>query len=169
MIKKKIIFILFLLSSCGYQPLFVGKNTNELIFKDINSFGEKNINRKLISISGFKKDEQDFIYSKLTINSKKDIVETSKNAKGKVVSYKMIINLDLTFEDKNMAQGCWGSETPSSFAHHPLLCGVGRTATKLDDQCLPREHRRENAHSCTQPRIWHLISPAVCAAAKLAI
>ena len=101
MIKKKIIFILFLLSSCGYQPLFVGKNTNELIFKDINSFGEKNINRKLISISGFKKDEQNFIYSKLTINSKKDIVETSKNAKGKVVSYKMIINLDLTFEDKN--------------------------------------------------------------------
>lgn len=101
MIKKKIIFILFLLSSCGYQPLFVGKNTNELIFKDINSFGEKNINRKLISISGFKKDEQNFIYPKLTINSKKDIVETSKNAKGKVVSYKMIINLDLTFEDKN--------------------------------------------------------------------
>ncbi len=101
MIKKRIIFILFLLSSCGYQPLFIGKNTNELIFKDINSFGEKNINRKLISISGFKENKQNYFYSKLTINSKKNIVETSKNAKGKVVSYKMIIDLDLTFEDKN--------------------------------------------------------------------
>ncbi len=101
MIKKKIILILFFLSSCGYQPLFIDKNTNELVFKEIYSLGEKNINRKLISISGFEEDKQNFFYSKLTINSKKNIVETSKNKKGKANSYKMTIDLDLTFEDKD--------------------------------------------------------------------
>ena len=80
MIKKKIIIFLFLLSSCGYQPIFVDSKSNKLIFKEIELTGEKNINRKIISISGLKEDSQNFTYSKLKIDSKKRIIETSKNA-----------------------------------------------------------------------------------------
>ena len=48
MIKKKIIIFLLLLSSCGYQPIFVDRDSNKLIFKEIELTGEKNINRKII-------------------------------------------------------------------------------------------------------------------------
>ena len=101
MIKKKIIIFLLLLSSCGYQPIFVDKNANKLIFKDIESSGEKSINRKIISISGFKEDSQNFTFSKLKINSKKRIVETSKNAKGQASSFKTTVEINLIIEDKN--------------------------------------------------------------------
>ena len=100
MIKKKIIIFLFFITSCGYQPIFVGKNTNGLIFNDIELVGEKNINRKLISISGFKKDQQNYKYSKLKIDSKKNIIETSKNSKGQAETFKMTIEMKLVIENK---------------------------------------------------------------------
>ena len=100
MIKKRIIIVLFFLTSCGYQPIFLGKNTNELIFNDIKLIGEKDINRKLISISGFKKDKQNYQYSKLKINSKKNIIETSKNSKGQAETFKMTIEIKLIIENK---------------------------------------------------------------------
>ncbi len=101
MIKKKIIIFLFLLSSCGYQPIFVDSNSNKLIFKEIELTGEKNINRKIISISGLEENNQNFTYSKLKINSKKSIIETSKNAKGQASSFRTTVEINLTIEDKN--------------------------------------------------------------------
>ena len=101
MIKKKIIIFLFLLSSCGYQPIFVDSKSNKLIFKEIELTGEKNINRKIISISGLKEDSQNFTYSKLKIDSKKRIIETSKNAKGQANSFKTTVEINLTIEDVN--------------------------------------------------------------------
>lgn len=101
MIRNKIIILLFLISSCGYQPIFVGKNINEITFKEIELTGEKNINRKLISVLGIKTNSQEYSYSKLKINSKKNIIETSKNSKGQTDSYKMMIELVLMIENKN--------------------------------------------------------------------
>ena len=101
MIKKKIIIFLFLLSSCGYQPIFVDSKSNKVIFKEIELTGEKNINRKIISISGLKEDSQNFTYSKLKIDSKKRIIETSKNAKGQANSFKTTVEINLTIEDVN--------------------------------------------------------------------
>ena len=118
MIKKNIIIFLLLLYSCGYQPIFVDKNSNKLIFKEIELTGEKDINRKIISISGFKEDSQNFTYSKLKINSKKRVAETSKNAKGQVSSFKTTIEIDLIIEDKN--NGITSKSFNESFSYNNI-------------------------------------------------
>ena len=52
---KKIIFVFLLfLTSCGYQPLYSGKNTSDFLFNKILLEGNKNINRKIISTLSFK-------------------------------------------------------------------------------------------------------------------
>ena len=53
---KKILIIFFFLASCGYQPLYI--QNEELIFKKVSLIGDKRINRKIISISTIKKNEQ---------------------------------------------------------------------------------------------------------------
>ena len=49
------LILLFLLTSCGYQPLFTNKNANDFIFKEIEFKGDKEINRRLISSTFIKK------------------------------------------------------------------------------------------------------------------
>lgn len=98
--KNLLILFLFLISSCGYQPLYSKKNSNSFIFNNINSQGDKKINRYIISAMSFKKNSENYFYEELNLNSKKSIVKTAKDAKGKPVSFKMILEINLKIEDK---------------------------------------------------------------------
>ena len=99
---KKIIFVfLFFLSSCGYQPLYSGKNTSDFLFNKILLEGNKNINRKIISTLSFKEVPDNFDYDELIIISNKKIVETSKNSKGQVTSYRTEINVEFKIVNNN--------------------------------------------------------------------
>ena len=99
---KKIIFVFLLfLTSCGYQPLYSGKNTSDFLFKKILLEGDKNINRKIISTLSFKEVQDNFDYDELIIISNKKIVETSKNSKGQVTSYRTEINLEFKIVNNN--------------------------------------------------------------------
>ena len=94
--KKILLILLFLLSNCGYQPLYSNKNINEFVFKEIEIRGDKNINRSLISSTFIKKDTQNYVYDKIILENNKSIVETSKDSKGVPESYRMTINLEIT-------------------------------------------------------------------------
>tara|TARA_B100001564_G_scaffold258339_1_gene220126 strand:+ start:36 stop:482 length:447 start_codon:yes stop_codon:yes gene_type:complete len=94
--RNFLLIFIFLLSSCGYQPLYSNKNSNKFIFKEIKILGDKNINRNLIASAFIKQDEQNFIYEKLILENSKKIIETSKNSKGQPESYRMIIDLEVT-------------------------------------------------------------------------
>ena len=98
--KNLLILFLFLISSCGYQPLYSKKNSDNFIFNNINSQGDKKINRYIISAMSFKKNSENYFYEELNLNSKKSIVKTAKDAKGKPVSFKMILEINLKIEDK---------------------------------------------------------------------
>ena len=78
--RNLFLILIFLLSSCGYQPLYSNKNSNKSTFKEIEIRGDKIINRSLISSTFIKKDKQNFRYEKIIIESSK-IIETSKNSK----------------------------------------------------------------------------------------
>ena len=95
------LILIFLLSSCGYQPLYSNKNSNKFTFKEIEIRGDKTINRSLVSSTFIKKDQQDFRYEKIIIESGKKIVETSKNSKGQPESFRMSINLKITVINNN--------------------------------------------------------------------
>ncbi len=94
-----LILILFI-SSCGYKPLYTNKNSNEFIFKEIELLGDKNINRSLISSTFIKKDTQNYLYDKITLENNKTIIEIAKDSRGVPESYRMTIDLQLTISDK---------------------------------------------------------------------
>ena len=91
---KKLFIIFFLITACGYQPLYV-KN-NEIIFKKITLLGDKQINRKIISSAAIKKDEKISINKELILESTLDIITTSRDAKGQPLTFKSIIDVRLT-------------------------------------------------------------------------
>ena len=93
------LILLFLLTSCGYQPLFTNKNANDFIFKEIEFKGDKEINRSLISSTFIKKDQDEFTFEKIIFESKKKVIETSKDSKGRPESFRMTIDLIITIID----------------------------------------------------------------------
>ena len=99
--RNLFLILIFLLSSCGYQPLYSNKNSNKSTFKEIEIRGDKIINRSLISSTFIKKNKQNFRYEKIIIESSKKIIETSKNSKGQPESFRMTINLKITVTDND--------------------------------------------------------------------
>lgn len=74
--KNFLLILIFLLTSCGYQPLYSNKNNKEFSFKEIEFLGDKNINRSLVSTI-IKKDSQNYLYEKIILKNEKTIIETA--------------------------------------------------------------------------------------------
>ena len=101
MMRNIFLIFIFLLTSCGYQPLYVKENSNPVTFSEIELVGDKDINKQILSAASIKTDEKSFLHKKLTIKNDKKIIETSKDSKGQPSSYRMILNLEMTIKDKN--------------------------------------------------------------------
>ena len=99
MMKKKLIFILLFLTSCGFEPIYSSKNSNNFVFKKIETIGEKTINRRIISAISAKENNISFSHKKLILENEKNIIETSKNTKGQPDSFKMAIKFKITLID----------------------------------------------------------------------
>lgn len=97
--KKFLLIFIFLLSECGYQPIFINKNLNNNEFYKITLEGDVEINRKIIESLSFKENELKNTLNSLLIKSSYKIIETSKNSKGQVESYKSQIILNLIIKD----------------------------------------------------------------------
>tara|TARA_B100001121_G_C18235887_1_gene410402 strand:- start:42 stop:491 length:450 start_codon:yes stop_codon:yes gene_type:complete len=101
MIKKLFIsFLLLILTSCGYQPLY-SKKEIKLIVKDLEQIGNVNLNNKIISALSIEIDKSNFSNQKIILRSSKQIIETSKNNKGQPDTYKMLIDLKFSRIDNN--------------------------------------------------------------------
>ena len=98
--KKFLLIFIFLLSECGYQPIFLNKNLNDMEFNKIINEGDIEINRKVLRSLSFKENNLKDKLNNLLINSTFNILETSKNSQGKVESYKAEINLNLIISNK---------------------------------------------------------------------
>ncbi len=94
--KKTILILLFFITSCGYQPIYLNKNITNFEFSKINFEGEKNINRKILSTLPFKENASDKSLNELILKSSFTVEETSKDSKGQVKSYRSSINVDLS-------------------------------------------------------------------------
>ena len=101
MTKKLFILLsLLILTSCGYQPLY-SKKEIKLLTKELEVFGNVKINNKIISALSIEINKNNFSNQKIIIESKKQIIESSKNSKGQPDLYKMVINLRLSKIDKS--------------------------------------------------------------------
>ena len=99
--KKLFILILFFITSCGYQPLYVNKNSSDLVFNKIELFGDKEINRRIISFISIKEDKSEEKLNQLVLRSNEDIIETSKDSKGRVATLKTTVEIKLVILDGN--------------------------------------------------------------------
>ena len=98
--KKILLIFIFLLSQCGYQPIFVNENINNMEFYKITHNGDAEINRKILGSLSFKENNLKDSLDNLLINSSFQVIETSKNSKGQVESYKSRIVLNLVISNK---------------------------------------------------------------------
>ena len=94
MIKKIIFFFLLItLSNCGYEPT-LKKNFN-LSLQNFELIGDKNINRRIVSLLGLKNNVNNASDYTMTMNSQKSIVSAAKDKSGKTSVFRTIINLKL--------------------------------------------------------------------------
>ena len=99
-IKKILVCIIFLsLSSCGYESIFSKKNNTDIIIKKIEMSGNKNINRKVISLVNLKENKNKDLGYTLWLDSSKIIEITAKDKAGNASIYKTTITVNLSLNE----------------------------------------------------------------------
>ena len=58
MMKKTFFILLFFISSCGYQPIYINKSPEIYEFKKIIFDGDNYINNKIINILSIKENDE---------------------------------------------------------------------------------------------------------------
>ena len=58
--KKILLTLILILYGCGYQPIYINKNLNNLEFKEIILKGEKDLNRIIVDSLSLKENKSVF-------------------------------------------------------------------------------------------------------------
>ena len=96
----KYLFIFFFLLSCGYTPIYQTDQNLKIRLNTINYSGDKKLGRTITKgIERLKNNKSDNIYDLNLIGSKKEGV-ASKDKKGNISTYKMLIEVDFNLESK---------------------------------------------------------------------
>ena len=99
---KKFIFplLIFFLTACGYQPIFIGESKN-LIIQEFKLSGDKNINREIISLLNLKQDNTNNLGYILKLNSIKNLQTVSKDKTGKITVFKTNLSISIELNKDN--------------------------------------------------------------------
>jgi len=103
MIIKKFIFILilFAITNCGYQPIYSKKNSSNISINKIKLKGDRIINRKIISLTNLRENNNDNYSYNLDLNSSKIVQIVAKDTYGNATTYKITIMVKLSLKDPN--------------------------------------------------------------------
>ena len=100
--KKIFILLLFIVSSCGYQPLYkIGSNSEKFKINEIRFKGDSKLSEEIFLELPITIDKNIIKSNILIIDSKKEIQKTSKNSKGQVASYRTSIIVKFISLDEN--------------------------------------------------------------------
>ena len=92
--KKIFILFLFIVNACGYQPIYkVNKVPSNIKIQKAELTGNKNISNQVFSKLPFIIDKNNKLLEIIVIDSNKNVIETSKDSKGQVTSYKIILSV----------------------------------------------------------------------------
>ena len=98
MLKKllPVIIILFLSTSCGFEPKYKGFDGVNFILKLQKSSGDRELNNAIKSqLSRYDKGEDDYNIIKIDLSSKFDKISISKNSKGEITKYNLRAEISL--------------------------------------------------------------------------
>ena len=86
---KSLLFILILLNSCGFSPVYINSNKN-FIIKNIEITGDKIIKRELLNqLSIYQKNKKGEKIINLIIDGNKEVNTFARDAKGNPKIYKV--------------------------------------------------------------------------------
>ena len=92
--KKIFILFLFIVNACGYQPIYkANKVPSDIKIQNAELTGNKNISNQIFSKLPFIIDKNNILLEKIVIEGNKSIIEASKDSKGRVTSYKIIMSV----------------------------------------------------------------------------
>ncbi len=102
--KKFLIIILSLIiTSCGYQPIYVNNKLKNIEFYKISTQGENDINKLILNSLSLKENKTNSKLMELSLSSFYKIDEISKNSKGQTETYRSSILIDLKIiSDENV-------------------------------------------------------------------
>ena len=92
MLKKllPIIIILFLSTSCGFEPKYRGFEGVDFVLKLQKSSGDRELNNAIKSqLSRYDEGKDDYNIIKLDLDSKFEKISISKNSKGEITRYNL--------------------------------------------------------------------------------
>tara|TARA_B100000029_G_C17543996_1_gene947770 strand:+ start:973 stop:1419 length:447 start_codon:yes stop_codon:yes gene_type:complete len=98
--KKFLLIIIFFITSCGYQPIYLNKSLKDNKFHKIILEGEVDINKKIINTLSLKENESDNTLNNLILTTSFSEIITSKNSKGQIKSYRSQIKINLIVKNK---------------------------------------------------------------------
>ena len=95
---RSLLFILILLNSCGYSPVYIASNKN-FIIKNIEITGDKIIKRELLNqLSIYQKNKKGEKIINLIIDGNKEVNIFARDAKGNPKIYKVKVILKVKKE-----------------------------------------------------------------------
>ena len=113
----KKIFVLFLfITACGYQPLYINKNSNS--FSKIEFIGDKRIAREIVSFASLKENSSSTNKNVIVLDVSENTIATSKDSKGKITSYKT--NITATVKIKNNEKTIKSKKFEENFSYNNL-------------------------------------------------
>ncbi len=101
--KRKIFFYIiafFLISSCGYQPIYSNNENSNFKIKEIFLKGDDQINKKIISQTKLIQNTSDKNGIKIHLESYKKNEISSKDNSGNPLTFLMTINTIIKIEDQ---------------------------------------------------------------------
>ena len=99
--KNFFLILILLITSCGYQPLYSTKDTEQFRFSKIELKGDIEINEKIKNLLNIKEVKTDLSLKELELESLFTVEETSKDSKGKVISYRSKAKINLVIKENN--------------------------------------------------------------------
>lgn len=123
MILKKFIFILvfFAITNCGYTPIYSKKENLNISINSIQLKGDKNINRKIISLANLVKNKTKNYAYNLTIDTNKTIETVAKDKSGNASIYKITILTKFYLTDPNDENKIFKNKNfSSSFSYNSI-------------------------------------------------
>lgn len=98
--KTAYLIIFFILIGCGYEPIYSKKDSYNISIKNYILEGNKNINRKLVSLLNLKENsDQQYSSYDLTLISNSTTQVSAKDNLGNTSIYKTTISVRLTLEN----------------------------------------------------------------------
>ena len=104
----KYLFIFVFVLSCGYTPIYQTDQILNIKLDNVNSSGDKDINREIVkNLDKYRDGDTNNIFD-LSINSSKREDIVTKDKKGNATSYKLTLEVDINLSnisnDKNFTK-----------------------------------------------------------------